>query len=66
MLYHHLDWQQFVTDKLWTWEQTNLDWGKNFTGPVEIVHFEKLVENVEGSLRRLLQFLDFPIDEVSI
>jgi hypothetical protein len=59
----HLDWQKFVNAKIHGWEQTNLSWGKNFSGPVLIVYYEELVENVEKTVRDILNFIEFPIDE---
>lgn len=59
-----LDWQQFVANKLWAWEQMNLQWAKNFTGDVHIVYYDDLVDNVDGTLRDILHFLSFPIDKV--
>lgn len=44
----------------------NLQWAKNFTGDVHIVYFEDLVNNVDGALRGILEFLNFPINEVSV
>lgn len=58
------DWQQFVTNKLWAWEQMNLQWAKNFTGDVHIVYYDDLVDNVDGTLRDILHFLNFPVDKV--
>lgn len=59
-----LDWQQFVANKLWAWEQMNLQWAKNFTGDVHIVYYDDLVDNVDGTLRDILHFLNFPFDKV--
>jgi hypothetical protein len=59
----YLDWQKFVTTKIHGWEQTNLSWGKNFSGPVLIVYYEELVENVEKIVREILNFIEFSIDE---
>ncbi|XP_053691158.1 WSCD family member AAEL009094 [Sabethes cyaneus] len=56
-------WTQFVKNKLWAWEQTNLSWAKNFTGEVKLIFYDELVENVEGTLRSILNFLQFPINE---
>ncbi|XP_065072422.1 WSCD family member AGAP003962 [Ochlerotatus camptorhynchus] len=56
-------WTQFVKNKLWAWEQTNLSWAKNFTGEVKLVFYDDLVENVEGTLRSILKFLKFPIND---
>ncbi|XP_058445632.1 WSCD family member AAEL009094 [Malaya genurostris] len=56
-------WTQFVKNKLWAWEQTNLSWAKNFTGEVKLVFYDELVENVEGTLRSILRFLKFPVNE---
>lgn len=49
--------------KIHGWEQTNLSWGKNFSGPVLIVYYEELVDNVEKIVRDILNFIEFPIDE---
>ncbi|EAT39064.1 AAEL009094-PA [Aedes aegypti] len=56
-------WTQFVKNKLWAWEQTNLSWAKNFTGDVKLVFYDDLVENVEGTLRSILKFLNFPVND---
>lgn len=56
------DWQQFVSDKLNAWKQTNLDWLQNFTGPTHVIFYEQLVENVEHTLKSVVEFLDIPID----
>jgi hypothetical protein len=59
-----LDWSKFVKNKLWAWEQTNLAWGKNYTGDLQIIYYDDLVDDVEGTLREILRFLKFPINEV--
>lgn len=64
MWFDLIDWQQFVTNKLWAWEQMNLQWAKNFTGDVHIVYYDDLVDNVDGTLRDILHFLNFPVDKV--
>ncbi|XP_052866305.1 WSCD family member AGAP003962 [Anopheles cruzii] len=56
-------WTQFVKNKLWAWEQTNLSWAKNFTGEVKLVFYDDLVANVEGTLRSILRFLNHSTDE---
>jgi hypothetical protein len=48
---------------LWAWEQTNLSWAKNFTGDIKLIFYDDLVENVEGTVRDVLKFLEFPINE---
>lgn len=58
------DWNQFVTNKLWAWEQTNLAWSRNFTGDLHVVFYDRLVDDVEGTLRGILNFIEFPINEV--
>ncbi|KAJ6635427.1 WSCD family member [Pseudolycoriella hygida] len=59
-------WQQFVTNKLWAWEQMNLQWARNFTGEVEIIYYDDLVDDVEGVLRQTLKFINFPVNEVKL
>lgn len=65
MAFLFLDWQQFVTNKLWAWEQMNLQWAKNFTGSVKIVYYDELVDNVESTLKSILKFISFPTNEVN-
>lgn len=54
---------KFVTTKLHAWEQTNLSWGRNFSGPVLIIYYEDLVDAVEKTLRDILKFIDYPVNE---
>lgn len=63
-MFTKIDWQQFVTNKLFAWEQMNLQWTRNFTGDVHIVYYDNLVDDVEATLRGILEFLRFPINEV--
>ncbi|CRL01941.1 CLUMA_CG015069, isoform A [Clunio marinus] len=56
-------WIKFVTTKLHAWEQTNLSWGRNFSGPVLIIWYEDLVDDVEKTIRDVLRFIDYPINE---
>lgn len=55
-------WRQFVYDKLGAWKKSNLDWLKNFSGPTHVIFYEQLVENVENTLRSVLEFLQFPVN----
>lgn len=59
------DWQQFVANKIATWEEMNTHWARNYTGDLHIVYYDDLVADVEGSLRKILNFIRFPINEVS-
>uniref|UniRef100_T1GCI8 Sulfotransferase domain-containing protein n=1 Tax=Megaselia scalaris TaxID=36166 RepID=T1GCI8_MEGSC len=59
-----IDWQQFVRNKLNGWEEMNLDWAKNFTGDLKIVFYDDLVRDVEGTLRDILHFINYKIDEL--
>nr|CAD7409860.1 unnamed protein product [Timema cristinae]CAD7424555.1 unnamed protein product [Timema monikensis] len=54
-------WQQFVIDKLAAWKRTNLDWLHNFTGPIHIILYEKLIYNLDHELHKLLNFLDLKV-----
>lgn len=57
------DWHQFVTNKLWLWEQTNLSWAKDFPGRLKIVFYDDLVSNTDETLRDILQFIGHKVDE---
>lgn len=52
-----------MTTKLHAWEQTNLSWGLNFIGPVLIIYYEDLVDDVEKTLRDVLKFIEHPVNE---
>ncbi|XP_055706313.1 WSCD family member AGAP003962 [Phlebotomus papatasi] len=56
-------WEQFVQKQLTAWELMNVGWAKNFTGPLKVVFYDDLVGDVEGTLRDVLHFLNWPIDE---
>lgn len=57
------DWRQFVINKIYLWEQTNLSWAKDFPGRLKIVFYDDLLSNLEETLRDILQFIGHPIDE---
>ncbi|TDG39301.1 hypothetical protein AWZ03_014277 [Drosophila navojoa] len=56
-------WQQFVSNKLKGWELMNLSWARNFTGSIKVVFYDDLVQHTERELRRILEFLEFPVNE---
>uniref|UniRef100_A0A6P7FHA9 WSCD family member CG9164 n=1 Tax=Diabrotica virgifera virgifera TaxID=50390 RepID=A0A6P7FHA9_DIAVI len=56
-------WQQFVTEKLRGWQTMNLDWLYNFTGPTHVIFYEQLVDNVEHTLRSVIEFIDIPLNK---
>lgn len=58
------DWQQFIAKKLWAWEQMNIQWAKHFTGDVLVVYYDDLVDNTDVVLRSILDFINFPINQV--
>jgi hypothetical protein len=60
------DWQQFVADKLSAWRQTNLDWLHNFTGPMHIMFYDQLLEDVATHLQDLLHFLKLNVSEQNL
>lgn len=60
------DWQSFFTKKLESWEQMHLHWVQHFKGELLIVYYDDLIADVEGILRSILKFINFPIDEVCI
>lgn len=40
----------------------NLDWLFNFTGPTHIIFYEQLVNNVEHTLKSVMEFIEAPTD----
>ena len=57
------DWNGFVSKRIHLWNQTNFGWKDNFEGPVCILYYDDLKENIEKSLRKVLNFAGFPINE---
>nr|CAI5817443.1 unnamed protein product [Callosobruchus analis] len=55
-------WQQFVSDKLRGWQQMNLDWLFNFTGPTHVIFYEQLVDDVPHTMRGVLDFIGVHVD----
>ncbi|XP_078682313.1 WSCD family member GA21586-like [Branchiostoma floridae x Branchiostoma belcheri] len=52
-------WRDFVEGKSQTWSNTFLDWLK-FPGPLLIVQYEKLRDDLDNQLRRITRFLNLP------
>lgn len=46
-----------------SWNKTIFGWRDDFEGPLCILYYDDLKENVEESLRKVLNFAGFPIDE---
>lgn len=44
----------------------NVAWAKSFEGDVKIVYYNDLIENLEPRLREIVNFIKYPIDEVSL
>lgn len=38
----------------------------NFTGPTHVLFYDKLVEDVDGTLKNLLEFLEIPVSAQSM
>lgn len=60
-----VDWKGFFKYQLNVWEAMNLSWARNFTGSLKVVHYDDLVQKLEVVLRNILEFLEFPINEVN-
>ena len=50
-------WAEFVAAKAQEWEDMNTDWLTNFPGPLLVLSYTALREEVEAQLRRTLDFL---------
>ncbi|KAK7077705.1 hypothetical protein SK128_026379 [Halocaridina rubra] len=55
-------WEKFVTNKALAWMNTTLDWLK-FDGPLHLVFYEDLLDNLPEEMRRILEFLDLEVSE---
>lgn len=42
----------------------NIQWAKHFTGDVLVVYYDDLVDNTDVVLRSILDFINFPINQV--
>lgn len=56
------EWQDFVMDQTRHWLGTAVNWTEN-SKQLLVVHYEKLKEDPIPELRRIMKFLDLPIDE---
>ena len=52
-----------MANKLSAWRQTNLDWLHNFTGPMHVMFYDQLIEDVATHLQDLLRFLRLNVSE---
>jgi hypothetical protein len=55
-----------VADKLSAWRQTNLDWLHNFTGPMHVMFYDQLLEDVATHMQGLLRFLKLNVSEQNL
>ncbi|XP_064101521.1 WSCD family member AGAP003962-like [Macrobrachium rosenbergii] len=55
-------WEKFVMNKALAWMNTTLDWLK-FEGPLHLVFYEDLIDNLPEEMRRILEFLDLEVSE---
>lgn len=51
-----------MTNKAISWMNTTLDWLK-FDGPLHLVFYEDLLDNLPEEMRRILEFLDLEVSE---
>ena len=56
-------WPQFMHNKLQAWETMNLSWLNDFKGRLKVVFYDDLVEDLEPTLRDILEFINHPVDE---
>ena len=56
-------WQDFVMEKVKDWENMNMDWVRNFQGPLLVIHYQDLVDRLEQELKRVLDFLSVSFTE---
>ena len=56
-------WQDFVMEKVKDWENMNMDWVRNFQGPLLVIHYQDLVDRLDQELRRVLDFLSVSFTE---
>ncbi|KAA0197950.1 hypothetical protein HAZT_HAZT000570, partial [Hyalella azteca] len=57
-------WKSFVKNKAISWTNTNLDW-LQFKGPLHILFYEDLLDNLPQEIRKILEFLDIEVDDQS-
>ena len=62
LLFPPSDWNHFARFQSLCWMNTTLDW-LMFQGPVHLVFYEDLLDNLPEEMRRILEFLDITIEE---
>lgn len=60
------DWANYVDGQLRDWQALYLAWLRNFTGPLHVVQYEALRDDLDLTLQATLQFLDLPLDEEAL
>ena len=56
-------WKNFLKKKLIRWRGINSDWINNFHGPLLVISYSELRDNVEEQLNRMLQFLNVSVNK---
>lgn len=55
-----------MDEQIIKWKKTNLDWLSNFTGPILVIFYEDLINELEISLRELIHFIELQINESNL
>lgn len=53
-----------MQNKVISWTNTNLDWLR-YEGPLHVLFYEDLLDNLPEEMRRIIEFLDLDVDEES-
>ena len=60
------NWRDFVYSQGGEWEAMNLSWMRQFKGPIMVMFYDKLREDVEAELRRTFAFLGLNISQKNL
>lgn len=58
-----LVWHKFVKGQLNRWKTSNLSWTFKSQKPILIVYYDELKKKMKETLRKILKFVNFPVDE---
>ena len=59
-------WKEFLKPKLIKWEAMNTDWINNFEGPLLVISYTQLQNNLETQLKKILEFLEVTVETLEL
>lgn len=65
-LFNDYKFEEFVFEKLTSWKAMNVAWARKFPKPLKIVFYSDLLNFLQKTLRDILNFLEWPVNESTL